>query len=87
MMTSSRCPNPAGCDGELYARAESSGEAWCPKCGYVLTTAAGSPRGAHCPNPAGCDGELYARDDVGDAWCPKCGFVFRHPAADAARNA
>ncbi|HKB69287.1 MAG TPA: hypothetical protein VKH46_00465 [Thermoanaerobaculia bacterium] len=36
MTTRAKCPNPKGCDGELYARTDPPGEAWCPKCGYVF---------------------------------------------------
>ena len=65
-MTTTRCPNPKGCDGELYARADGVPGLWCPKCGYIFSE--------RCPNPKGCDGELYARaDGVPGLWCPKCG--------------
>jgi len=30
-----RCPNPRGCDGELYARTEDGSTLWCPKCGFA----------------------------------------------------
>jgi len=36
MTTKRRCPNPKGCDGELYARADDVPGLWCPKCGYVF---------------------------------------------------
>ena len=37
MMTNSKvCPNPKGCDGELYARADGIPGEWCPKCGYII---------------------------------------------------
>ncbi|HET9793475.1 MAG TPA: hypothetical protein VFS34_03350 [Thermoanaerobaculia bacterium] len=88
MTTSGKCPNPNGCDGELYARADASGEEWCPKCGYVLH--AGKPAKAvrHCPNPDGCDGELYARVDAsGEEWCPTCGYVFRRPGTSSSERA
>jgi hypothetical protein len=78
MTMNAKCPNPKGCNGELYARADTSGESWCPICGYVLGVGAGFPSVRRCPNPAGCDGELYARSDTpGNAWCPKCGYVLR----------
>ena len=86
MTMNTKCPNPRGCDGELYARADASGDAWCPKCGYVLSVASSSPI-RRCPNPRGCDGELYARADAsGEAWCPTCGYVFR-PAARSSEGA
>ena len=67
------CPNPRGCDGELYARADGLPGQWCPKCGYLLS---GGSALARCSNPNGCDGELYARaDGVPGEWCPKCGYV------------
>jgi hypothetical protein len=83
MTTNAKCPNPKGCDGELYARSEASGESWCPKCGYVLGQAGRRERDRRCPNPAGCDGELYARDGgTGEAWCPKCGYSFGRQTPD-----
>ena len=45
MATRTKCPNPKGCDGELYARTDAPGEAWCPKCGYVY-------RRGDAPRPA-----------------------------------
>ncbi len=81
MTTMSKCPNPAGCDGDLYARAE-TGDTWCPKCGFVLGASGASRDGRHCPNPEGCDGELYARGGASDeAWCPKCGYLFSRGAS------
>jgi len=75
MMTNSTvCPNPKGCDGELYARVDGLPGQWCPKCGYVLSDGASGKR-TGCSNP-GCDGELYARaDGIPGQWCPKCGHV------------
>jgi len=80
------CPNPKGCDGELYARADGLPGKWCPKCGYrIAGQSASGPRG--CPNPNGCDGELYARaDGVPGTWCPKCGYVISGNAPSAGRN-
>ena len=84
MTTINRCPNPRGCDGELYARADGVPGQWCPKCGYVFGQGGSRPR---CPNPAGCDGELYARaDGVSGQWCPKCGYRFG-PGTEGARPA
>jgi predicted RNA-binding Zn ribbon-like protein len=75
MMTKSKvCPNPKGCDGELYARADGVPGDWCPKCGYLLSDGS-SGKGPGCSNP-GCGGELYARaDGIPGQWCPKCGNV------------
>jgi ssDNA-binding Zn-finger/Zn-ribbon topoisomerase 1 len=77
MMTNSTvCPNPRGCDGELYARADGLPGQWCPKCGYMLSADSASGKRAGCSNPKGCDGELYARaDGITGQWCPKCGYV------------
>ena len=38
MNTKARCPNPKGCDGELYARTDGVPGMWCPKCGYVFSS-------------------------------------------------
>lgn len=85
MTTRAKCPNPRGCDGELYARADASGDEWCPECGFVYRRGI-AVKTARCPNPAGCDGELYARaDESGEEWCPACGYVFRRGAGPSAR--
>lgn len=77
MTTINRCPNPAGCDGELYVRADGVPGEWCPRCGFIFREDGSHVR---CPNPS-CHGELYARAEGTGAWCPRCGFVFSEDGA------